>query len=243
MHHINSKKYLSSFLLGLLLLAPAASSYGQNWLNNNQNNPMHQNFDEEDQQTRRPPRAKNMGDFQQESDENAGFGRKRWKNSDNGRGDRKRNTKNNVMADIFKNNSEIQTKITQIKEKDPRLLQSFYQGVKTQVKQFKMLMQNKEQEPEIKADLEKLINKELDSLLLSISYREKPDENTQTQIKNTLEEVFVLKETLHNRHIDSIKGRVEQLEEMVAKRKAHKDEIIQIRLSKLTKTKDDLFEW
>lgn len=239
MNKLKSKRYVSSFLLGLLLLAPGYSAYAQDWMDKSQYDLTNQGF-AEDSQMRRPKKQRNRENVEESDNQEQKGKRQRGKNAE---GHGKKGQRNSVMSDIFSNNSEIQTKITQIKEKDPRLLQSFYQGIKSQVKQFKILMQDKEQEAEIKAELEKLINKELDSLLLSISYREKPDENTKNQIKTTLEESFILKEKLHKRHIDSIKSRVGQLEEMVAKRKAHKDEIINIRLSKLTKTKDDVFSW
>lgn len=215
-------KFLAAIALGLLLSTPSTLLYAQNWFRNDKNEDSSCLMDN------------NYGKNQQGS---------KYSKHENKHKRKGNKGKRNQIASLLENNAEINAKINQIKEKDSRLLQSFNHDIKMQLKQFRMLLHDNKESTDIEQTLVSLVNNELDSLILSISYRENPTETTKDQLKNLLEKSFALKENLHKKHIQSVKARTAQLEEMLAKRKEHKSEIIEMRLSKLTETKKDTFQW
>lgn len=219
-------KFFTTLVLGLLLSTPSSFIYAQNWLNNNQSEETTSCLMQNDYS--QGAKMQNHKKGKHHNNESKGNGRK--------------GQEKGIFA-LFKNNAEINAKINQIKEKDTRLLQMFNHDIKMQLKQFRMLLHDKENSKEVEQDLIYLVNNELDSLILSIGYRENPDNTTKTQLKNLLEKSFSLKEKLHKQHIKSVRSRTEKLEEMLEKRKEHKEEIIEMRLTKLTETKNDTFSW
>lgn len=217
-------------------------SYAQDWLDN---------------EPRQHPRHRIEEDFDSENQSEQGRGgRKRKNRSENfdgknnadQKGQRKqKGQQNNVIATLIKEDSQIADKLRQLKEKDARSLQRFQRDMRTQMKQFKILLQNKDKESkeyqETTALLKTLINKELDSMILANTYNENPSDEQKAKIKQKLEESFTIKAQLHQKHIEQVKERTSQLEEMLAKRKSHKEEIIEMRLSQLAKSKDSLYSW
>lgn len=230
------KIFLHILTISALLCAPTSASYAQNWLNDDTHKIMNHDFDEQSNKETAP-----SNDNRDNVKQRRKMGKEDTRNKDDKQ--KSESKRGSAIANLLKSDSQITAKMEELKEKDHRLAQSVQREIRTQMKQFNMLMQDKNSLQETKTKLKSLVNKELDSILLSISYNLEPNEAKKNQIRQKLEEAFIIKEQLHQKHIQIVKERTAKLEEMLSQRKSHKEKIIDMRLSQLTKSEDTSYQW
>ena len=133
---------------------------------------------------------------------------------------------------------EIKEKLETLKERNPEIAAKVMRGFHQNL--FKKLsgVKGRRGDPETKEAIKNLMNLELSSILLAGDYQhaanDSEKESIAAELKNTLNQSFDAKQTLHQKQVEHLETRLKKLQEMTTKRATQKESIINARYDKLT---------
>ena len=142
---------------------------------------------------------------------------------------------------------EFLEKVKTAEEEYPEAVQSFKKDMKKSEKQrlFQGPARGK-MDDQTKAIMQEFLENELESYVLSQKYKESTDErereNLKSQLENVLSKSFELKAQIQETMIAKMEDRIQKLRDLLANRKAIKNQIITDRIETITND-SELTKW